>query len=229
MMMMTTHPMPQGVLLDMDGLMLDTERPVVAAWITAGRALGLEISPEIAEQTIGVNEQDTKALFLREYGQSFPYREARRALETILLEKIAREGIALRPGLCTLLDRLDSLAIPFGVATSTSRDIALWKLEKAGLSRRFKTFAFGDEVDKGKPAPDIFLLAASRLGVGPAGCVGFEDSPAGLESLRRAGIPSVFIKDMVEPAPHILASVWRRFDTLSEAAAALFSAPDPGQ
>ena len=226
--MMITHTLPRGVLLDMDGLMLDTEKPVVSAWITAGRSLGLDISPEAAYRTIGVNENDTKTVFLREYGPDFPYREVRRKLEAILLEKIEREGIAHRPGLLTFLDCLDSRALPFAVATSTGRDMALWKLEKARIRGRFNVFAFGDEVEQGKPAPDIFLLAASRLGVPPETCVGFEDSPAGLESLRRARIPSVFIKDVVEPPDHILSSVWRRFDSLAEAAS-LFTAPDRGQ
>jgi beta-phosphoglucomutase-like phosphatase (HAD superfamily) len=78
---------------------------------------------------------------------------------------------------------------------------------------------FGDEVQRGKPAPDIFLLAAERLGKNPRRCVGFEDSPAGLQSLHSAGIPSVFVQDLVEPPPAIIATVWRRCGDLAEAAA----------
>jgi beta-phosphoglucomutase-like phosphatase (HAD superfamily) len=90
-------------------------------------------------------------------------------------------------------------------------------LGKAGIVERFSAFAFGDEVANGKPAPDIYLLAASRLGAAPRACVGFEDSPAGLRSLAAAGIRSVFVKDVVEPPPEVLAGVWRQCGDLAEA------------
>ncbi|MDR0585774.1 MAG: HAD family phosphatase, partial [Treponema sp.] len=124
-----------------------------------------------------------------------------------------------RPGLLTLLDRLDALEIPKAVATSTERKRALWKLEKAGIADRFTVLVCGDEIRRGKPAPDIFLKAAERLGAAPADCVGFEDSPAGLKGLAEAGIRSVFIKDLAEPPPDVLAGVWRRCADLAEAAA----------
>lgn len=218
---MITHIpfIPSAVIFDVDGLMLDTEKPVIAAWIQAAQVLGRHISPEVGYRTIGINEAATKALLMNEYGPEFPYREIRQTLERILLEKIEQEGIAHRPGLLTLLDHLDRLGIPLAVATSTGKDIALWKLEKAHIKERFKAMAFGDEVKEGKPAPDIFLLAAERLGTAPGDCVGFEDSPPGLQSLHRAGIPSVFIKDIVEPSPSILATVWRQCRDLAEAAA----------
>jgi beta-phosphoglucomutase-like phosphatase (HAD superfamily) len=103
------------------------------------------------------------------------------------------------------------------VATSTARERALQKLDRAGILHYFKEAAFGDEVPKGKPEPDIFLLAARRLHKAPADCVGFEDSPAGLRSLAAAGIRSVFVKDVIEPEPGVLSLVWRRFESLDQA------------
>jgi beta-phosphoglucomutase-like phosphatase (HAD superfamily) len=91
------------------------------------------------------------------------------------------------------------------------------KLAKAGIQKYFQAAAFGDEVTKGKPEPDIFLLAAQRLKIVPADCVGFEDSPAGLLSLSAAGIRSIFINDIFEPGPDILSLVWRRFESLDQA------------
>jgi beta-phosphoglucomutase-like phosphatase (HAD superfamily) len=104
------------------------------------------------------------------------------------------------------------------VATSTARERALWKLDRAGIAGRFDAVVCGDEVSRGKPAPDIFLLAAERLGVRPSECAGFEDSPAGLRSLHAAGIRSIFIKDLVEPEATVLSTVWRRYESLAEAA-----------
>jgi beta-phosphoglucomutase-like phosphatase (HAD superfamily) len=104
------------------------------------------------------------------------------------------------------------------VATSTYRDRGEWKLSAAGIRDYFTLLTCGDEVKRGKPESDIFLLAAERLGLDPASCVGFEDSPAGLMGLAKAGIRSVFVKDLVEPSGEILDTVWQRCNDLAEAA-----------
>lgn len=208
---------PRAVLFDMDGLLLDTERPVIDFWIQAGRGLGWDIPRETIYRTIGIKEEDTRTLYRDEYGPDFPYDDYRREAVRLIREAAEREGIPHRPGLLPLLDHLDRLAIPFAVATSTGRETAVWKLTRAGIRDRFSALACGDEVRRGKPAPDIFLLAARRLEAPPAECVGFEDSPAGLRALHAGGIPSVFIKDLLDPPAEVLAAVWRRYTTLDEA------------
>jgi HAD superfamily hydrolase (TIGR01509 family) len=210
---------PGAVLFDMDGLMLDTERPVIDVWCQVAQFKGWDVTPEAVCHTIGINEAATRAFLIHEYGLEFPYDEIKKEMIQIVTEKVEKEGIPHRPGLITLLDHLADLGIPLGVATSTSKDIALWKLKKAHILERFRAFVFGNEVSQGKPAPDIFLRAAELLGKAPGDCVGFEDSPAGLQSLHRAGIRSVFIQDMVAPSPAILATVWRCCKDLAEAAA----------
>jgi HAD superfamily hydrolase (TIGR01509 family) len=210
--------LPGAVIFDMDGLLLDTERPVKDLWLKAARSRGWEISQEMVLRTTGVDEGSTRRIMMEEYGAGFPYEEIRSELSRMVAEKAGREGIAWRPGLPVILDRLEGLRIPFGVATSTRRKTALWKLERAGLGGRFPVIVCGDEVERGKPAPDIFLLAAKLLGFAPEDCLGLEDSPAGLRALGAAGIPSIFIKDMVEPPAEVLAAVWRRCEDLAEAA-----------
>ena len=74
-----------------------------------------------------------------------------------------------------------------------------------------------DDVKNGKPAPDIFLMAAEKMGLVASDCVGFEDSPSGLQGLHAAGIRSVFIKDVVQPPEEILALAWSRCKDLNEA------------
>ncbi|GHT56724.1 phosphorylated carbohydrates phosphatase [Spirochaetia bacterium] len=215
--------LPGAVIFDMDGLMLDTEGPVIDLWLRAARNLGQEMDRETILRTIGVDEGTTRGILLETYGKDFPYIEIHNELSRIIHETIEKEGIALKSGLLTLLDRLDALGVPFGVATSTNRKTALWKLERAHVRDRFDIMVCGDEVARGKPAPDIFLLAAQRLGQSPASCIGFEDSIAGLCALAAANIRSVFIKDLLEPPAEVLATVWRRCNDLAEAAK-LFSA-----
>jgi HAD superfamily hydrolase (TIGR01509 family) len=211
--------LPKAVIFDMDGLLLDTERLVKDLWLKAARHRGWEIEAETVLRTTGIDERSTRNIMMEEYGPDFPYREIREELHRMIIETTEQEGIRWRPGLPVILDKLEGLRIPYGLATSTARKTALWKLEKAALpANRFTTIVCGDEVERGKPAPDIFLRAAELLGAAPGDCLGFEDSPAGLRALAAAGIPSVFIKDMLEPPAEVLAAVWRRCKDLAEAA-----------
>ena len=208
---------PQAAIFDMDGLMLDTERPALALWIQAGRRFGREITPELLQRAIGIKAENVRAVFTGAYGEDFPYDAIHTELERLIHDEVAREGIRLRPGLGALLDCLEERRIPCAVATSTNRKNALWKLEQAGILHRFSAVVCGDEVANGKPAPDIFLAAAARLGVEAAACVGFEDSSPGLVGLDAAGIRPVFVQDIAEPSPEALAVVWRQYETLAEA------------
>ncbi|MDR2631841.1 MAG: HAD family phosphatase [Spirochaetaceae bacterium] len=217
---MTTMPfLPEGVIFDLDGLMLDTERPMVSAWITASRNRGCLMEEAVILQMVGIDEASSRAIVFDAYGPDFPYTQIRKDVFALFTREVETCGIAQRPGLTVLLDHLARLGLPLAVATSSKRETAQWKLRYGGILERFSVLTCGDEVARGKPAPDIFLLAAERLGKSPAECVGFEDSPAGLRSLRDAGIRSVFIKDLVEPPPEVLATVWRRCNDLAEAAA----------
>jgi len=207
---------PDGAIFDMDGLMLDTERPYLPLWPLVAKPFGWDVSPETVQRAIGISGPDVRALFLREYGADFPFDAITAKLDE-LIEKEFEKGVPHRPGLIVLLDHLASLGIPLAVATSTRRKKALWKLEKAGILDRFQVLASGDEVVNGKPAPDIFLLAAERLKKDPSRCIGFEDSPAGLRGLAAAGIRSVFVEDMVKPPEAVLATVWHICTDLSEA------------
>jgi HAD superfamily hydrolase (TIGR01509 family) len=207
---------PRAVIFDMDGLMLDTEKPMIPIWIEAGKIIGWDIKAETAISTIGINGDDIRKLCMNELGVDFPYDKFNQELHRLFNEEFEK-GIAHKPGLIQLLDHLAALEIPLAVATSSRRNSALWKLEKAGILDRFSYITCGDEVERGKPAPDIFLRAAKLLNVSPALCVGFEDSSAGLQALASAGISSVFIKDVVEPPKKILATVWKQLGNLAEA------------
>jgi HAD superfamily hydrolase (TIGR01509 family) len=208
---------PAAVIFDMDGLMLNTERMSIPVWEKAGKIFGYNISEEIVLRTVGVSDKNSRVIMLEEFGRDFPYEKIRDEFRLIFREELTKE-IPHKPGLVYLLDRLATAKIPHGVATSTRKATALEMLNKAGILDRFASITGGDEIENGKPAPDIFLLAAERLGQPPSACVGLEDSPAGLRGLHSAGIRSVFIKDIIEPPQDVLADVWRRCNDLAEVA-----------
>ena len=208
--------MPKAAIFDIDGLMLDTEGPAIHLWPVAGRNFGWDIKEETVLRTLGINDDDTCEIFKQELGRDFPYEKILNEFYRLYYEMFEK-GIAHKEGLIPLLDHFSSLKIPLAVATSSPVSGACIKLEKAGILDRFTALACGDEIDNGKPAPDIFLLAAKKLGVAPSGCVGFEDSAAGLMGLHLAGIRSVFVKDILMPPEEVLATVWKRCGNLAEA------------
>ena len=209
---------PKGVILDMDGLMLDTERLETDLYVEISAKMGWPTPETMLRKTIGIKDADALAFYKNEYGADYPFSKIWDAVvkeEEIQAEKI---GLPQKKGLLVLLNKLKTLGVPLAVATSTDRKRAQWKLTRAGIADCFNILACGEEVKQGKPAPDIFLLAAKRLDVDPESCIGFEDSTAGLAGLASAGIPSVFIKDLSEPIPAILATVWYQCSDLEEAA-----------
>lgn len=204
------------VIFDMDGLMFDTERIAVDAWRSAGEQLGFPIPPELVIETIGLNQRDTEATLLRRLGKGFPYEEARRLCIRYTEEIIARNGVPVKEGLFELMEALGSAGVPKAVATSTERARALRLLELAGVRSRFDAIVCGDEVERGKPSPDIFLAAAAKLQIDPACCVVLEDSESGLMAAHRAGMLPILVPDLKAPSAEALALAFKVFRSLTE-------------
>ncbi len=209
---------PSAVIFDMDGLMFDTENLTIPFWEVAGKPFGYNITYDIVLRMVGISAEKARLVMQEEFGDDFPYDAIRDEFRKIVQKEVEKNGVPLKPGLLFLLDRLSAAKIPLGVATSSRNATAVNMLTKAGIIDRFAALTCGDEVTNGKPAPDIFLLAAKKLGQPPSACVGFEDSPPGLQGLHAAGIRSIFIKDLLEPSKEILATVWHRCKDLKEAA-----------
>jgi beta-phosphoglucomutase-like phosphatase (HAD superfamily) len=194
------------VIFDMDGLMLDTERLAPQAWHDAKEAIGVDFDMSLLDAMIGRNYQDCRTLILERHGATFPTDRLMDAWHVAYDAIVARDGIAIKHGLFDLLDWLEQAHIPKAVATSTRRSRAIEKLTGAGLATRFTALVGGDEIARGKPAPDIFLLAAERLGAEPASCLVLEDSAPGIRAALAAGMTPIMVPDQHDPAADILAS-----------------------
>ncbi len=112
--------------------------------------------------------------------------------DEVLLKNL-KENIEPSPGLYALLDSLDARSLPFGLASSSQANWVDVILTILGVKERFRVVMSGDMVTDGKPAPEIYLTAASKLGVEPARCLVFEDSPHGIQAGKAAGMTVVAV------------------------------------
>jgi HAD superfamily hydrolase (TIGR01509 family) len=208
--------LPLAMVFDMDGLMLDTERIAPRCWSEAATALGVNFDTALMPAMIGRNSRDSRQYVLDHYGDDFPVDalmlQARARFDAI----VEREGITVKPGLHALLEWLETLGILRAVATSTRRDRAQVHLQHCALLSRFHTLVGGDEVARGKPAPDIFLLAAERLNVEPSNCIVLEDSEPGVRGALAAGMIPIMVPDTMEPSLDLLARQPLVLPTLAE-------------
>ena len=122
--------------------------------------------------------------------------------------------LTVKEGAKEVLEYLKSHGYKIGMATSTPLDTVKDHLARTGMTDYFDTVVTGDMIQNGKPAPDIYLLAAERLGVSPEECVGVEDSLNGVRAIHAAGMRAVMIPDMIEPTPEVEGLCWKRCDTL---------------
>jgi HAD superfamily hydrolase (TIGR01509 family) len=186
------------VIFDMDGLMFDTERVALNAWLKAGQVCGYDITEEMILEFAGRNKVDIGLILKKYFGEDFPYEKVRNERfadsDKLMLEK----GVPIKEGLFELLECLEGLGIKKVVATSTARDRAEWLLSTAGVLKRFDTIICGDEITKGKPEPEIFLKACEKMNVDPKDAVVLEDSEPGLLAASRGKIKCILVPDLVQ-------------------------------
>jgi len=194
---------PRCVIFDMDGLLLDSEPLYRVTWQTASAELGFPIDDEFYAHFVGRGNDEAERLLRKKFGDAFPLDEFRTRWRRDWNERIDRSPVPGKPGAVALLDLLDEQGIITALATSTPRPLAVRCL--GDLAARFRVLAFGDEVEHSKPAPDLFLLAASRLGFPASECLVLEDSEAGVRAARAAEMAVIMVPDIIEPSPEIAA------------------------
>lgn len=202
------------IIFDMDGLMFDTEKISFISWRDAAARYGYQIDDEMFRKTIGANLISTKDIYFKHFGSSFPIEEIISERVRISDEIIRLNGVPIKKGLYELLDYFSQSNIKKAVATSTSRKRAMNLLKLAGIDGRFDYVLCGDEIEKSKPDPEIFLKVSDKLGCSPKKCLVLEDSEVGIEAAYKAGMFPIMIPDMKEPNELTKTLIFKKLDNL---------------
>ena len=199
---------PTFIIFDMDGVLVDSGAPHRRAWSQLLGELGVPVPPEFWRRTIGRPAVEAVPLLLgRAVSPDEARRLARRKHEHYLA--IATQSLPALPGVVGFIEALSARRVPLGVATSARRADAAALLGPLGLIERFATIVTAEDVAHGKPDPEVYLLAARRLGARPAACLVFEDAVVGVQAARGAGMRVIGVTTAYEPAELLAAGAER--------------------
>ena len=194
-----------AVIFDMDGLLLDSETLARAAFDDTCGHFGLGDQTALFMQCVGTNQERGKHVLregLRGKADDVAFGHL---WDAKCVEYMSDAVIPLKTGAAELLRELKGAGVPMAVATSTPNPRATQMLRNAGMLQAFEVVVSGDQVQRSKPLPDIYLRAAELLDVRPERCLALEDSENGVRSALAAGMTVIQVPDLVEPSDAVRA------------------------
>jgi beta-phosphoglucomutase len=180
------YAMIEGAIFDMDGVLVDNAAYHIRAWQELGAELGIRLADESVRRVFGQRNGEMIAALIG--GPLTPEQvEQYAGRKEEIYRRLITPDLRPTPGLIEFLAELRTELFRTAVATSGPLENANLVLDGLGIRSWFDVVVTGGEVTRGKPDPEIFLLAAQRLNLHPSQCVVFEDSTAGIEAAQRAG------------------------------------------
>jgi HAD superfamily hydrolase (TIGR01509 family) len=195
-----TMPLPRqtyAVILDMDGLMFDTEALYRDAVIAAATDGGHDIPLTFYLSTIGMSLDATRTAFRERCGDNFDFDLFWASASQF--REMTKLQLCLKAGLVELLDFLDEVRLPRAIATSSRHEDVQHNLALHGLLDRFEIVIARGDYSRGKPNPEPFLKAAEQLGIEPGSCLALEDSYHGVRAASGAGMMTIMVPDLLPP------------------------------
>ncbi len=202
----------EAMLFDLDGLMVDSEAHALATWRAVMARRGVELDQATIDAMLGQRLDETARMLVERLALADDPRALGAEKSALQIERLDGNVTAM-PGLFELIDALDSRGVKRAVASSGVKPYVEAVLGATDLVGRFEVVITGDDVAKGKPAPDVFLRAAECLDVHPPACLVLEDAPNGVAAAKAAGmrcvvVPNAFTRTLdLSAADRILPSL----------------------
>ena len=208
------YPKIRGVLFDMDGVVIDSERLFTRFWMASAADLGFPMTYEQALQLRSLGKAPSQAKLDAFFGPVLDYDTLRNRRIELMEAFIAEHGVEEKKGIRELLACLKEKGIPCAITSSSSIPLIRRHLGNLGLLDGFTALCSGKDVPQGKPAPDIYLHGAATLGLPPENCLALEDSPTGILSAYRAGCMAVMVPDLDQPDEETEKLLYAKADSL---------------
>lgn len=187
------------VIFDMDGLLFDTEKIYFRSMKREMEKRGYDFPFDTYKRLVGIPDLESDEILKEIYGEEFTIQHILKDYHQGFHEIIKTEGLSIKQGADKLLDYLDEQGIKKCIASSSDKNVIEKFLSLTDLTNRFDFYVSGEEVNKGKPSPDIFLEACKRGNEAPNACLVIEDSLNGLKAAVSANIKCVIVPDLIEP------------------------------
>lgn len=193
--------MKAGAIFDMDGLLFDTEILYNKEWKKVADENGLILEEKMLDEIRGTGG----TVMYETINRYWPNIDAERLRKQIFenTKEILSKNVPVKCGVLELLRYLKENGVKTAVASSSPMESIQNNLKVSGLESYFDTIVSGEQVLHGKPAPDIFLLAAEKLSLSPKECYVFEDGPNGIYAGVRAGCATIMIPDLISPTEEL--------------------------
>jgi HAD superfamily hydrolase (TIGR01509 family) len=198
----------QAILFDHEGLMVDSEPLAKQAWRMLLARFGHSLDQGTANDLFGLRSADSARLVQERFSLPLSAEQVT-AEKREILRSLSLEGtLCAMPGLFDLLHAVDARGLMRAVATSSGRDWASFALHVIGAEHGFAAVITSDLVQNGKPAPDIYLAVAQALSMAPEACLALEDSPAGVQAAKAAGMRCVAVPNEMTAGMDLSAADW---------------------
>lgn len=192
-----TRPAFQAVIFDLDGLVLDSESGYFAAWQQAAAHMGYRLSQAFCQSLSGSHGRQISQRLAERFGRDFELEQFHDLSNQIWRERVSQTGIPVKNGFYQTLQCIETLQMPYCLATNSKRRDAEQCLAWAGLAGVFAKLICREDVENPKPAADIFLKAAESIGISPQRCLVLEDSPIGVAAAVSAGCTCLFVPSVL--------------------------------
>jgi HAD superfamily hydrolase (TIGR01509 family) len=204
------------VILDMDGLMFNSERAYCEAVLEIVKDRQIDVDESVLYKSVGSSYFDMEKFFHKGIPEGFDMKRELTGAVNDAVTSMCTDGVPKKPGLDELLAVLQEKGIKFCVATSSAIERSGRLLESAGVMPLLEFVITGDEVARGKPYPDIFVTACEKAGVPREKALVLEDSINGGKAARAAGIRYIIVPDINPPTEEVIESALAVVDTLHE-------------